>query len=49
MSNFFVTSWIIACKAPLTMGFFRKEYCSGLPFLSAEDLPNELNLSCLHW
>ena len=33
MSSFFVTSWTVACQAPLTMGFFRKEYCSGLPFV----------------
>ena len=27
----FVTPWTIACKAPLTMGFSRQEYWSGLP------------------
>ena len=26
----FVTPWTIACQAPLSMGFSRKEYCSGL-------------------
>ena len=36
----FVTPWTIACQAPLSMGFSRKEYCSGLPFLSPGDLPN---------
>ena len=30
----------IACKAPLSMGFPRQEYWSGLPFPSAGDLPN---------
>ena len=25
------TSWIIACQAPLSMGFSRQEYWSGLP------------------
>ena len=28
----FATSWAVACKAPLTMGFSRQEYWSGLPF-----------------
>ena len=31
MSNFFATLWTIACWAPLSMGFSRQEYCSGLP------------------
>jgi len=30
----------VAGKAPLSMGFFRQEYWSGLPFPSPEDLPN---------
>ena len=29
---FFVTLWTIACQAPLSMGFSRQEYWSGLPF-----------------
>ena len=29
-----------ACQAPLSMGFFRQEYWSGLPFPTAGDLPN---------
>ena len=27
-----VTLWAIACQAPLSMGFFRQEYWSELPF-----------------
>ena len=27
----FVTPWTVACQAPLSMGFFRQEYGSGLP------------------
>ena len=27
-------------QAPLSMGFFRQEYWSGLPFLPPGDLPN---------
>ena len=28
------TPWTIACQAPLSMGFSRQEYWSGLPFPS---------------
>ena len=34
----FATLWTKARKAPLSMGFSRQEYCSGLSFLSPEDL-----------
>ena len=27
------TPWTVAHQAPLSMGFPRREYCSGLPFL----------------
>ena len=27
------TPWTVACQAPLSMGFSRQEYWSGLPFL----------------
>ena len=33
-----MTSWTVAHQAPLSMGFSRQEYSSGLPFPSAEDL-----------
>ena len=36
----FVTSWTVACKAPLSMGFPRQEYWTRLPFSSPGDLPN---------
>ena len=36
----FVTSWIAAYQAPLSMRFSRQEYWSGLSFPSPEDLPN---------
>ena len=29
-----VTPWTVACQAPLSMGFPRQEYWSGLPFPS---------------
>ena len=38
--TFFVTSWTIAHQAPLSMGFSRQEYWSGLPFPSPGDLPD---------
>ena len=28
------TPWTVACQAPLSMGFFRQGYWSGLPFPS---------------
>jgi len=40
MSNSFATPWTIAHQAPLSMGFFRQEYWSGLPLPSPGDLPN---------
>ena len=36
----FETPWTIAYQAPLSMGFFRQEYWSGLPFPSPGDLPD---------
>ena len=36
----FVTPWITACQAPLSMGFSRQGYWSGFPFPSPGDLPN---------
>ena len=35
----FVTPWTVACQAPLSTGFSRQEYWSGLPFRSPGDLP----------
>ena len=34
------TPWTVACQAPLSMGFFRQEYRSGLPCAPPRDLPN---------
>ena len=36
----FATPWAVARQAPLSMEFSRQEYWSGLPFLSAGDLPD---------
>ena len=35
----FVTPWTVVHQAPLSMGFPRQEYWSGLPFPSPGDLP----------
>ena len=40
MSNSFATPWTVAHQAPLSMGFLRQEYWSGLPFPSPGDLPD---------
>jgi len=37
---YFVTPWTVAHQAPLSMGFSKQEYYSGLPFLPPEDLPD---------
>ena len=34
------TPWTLANHTPLSMGFLRQEYWSGLPFPSPEDFPN---------
>ena len=36
----FATLWAVAHQAPLSMGFSRQEYWSGLPFPPPGDLPN---------
>ena len=36
----FVTSWTVACQAPLSMGFRRQDYSSRLLFPLPKDLPD---------
>ena len=36
----FATLWTVACQAPLSMGFFRQEHWSELPFPPPGDLPD---------
>ena len=36
----FATPWTVACQAPLSMGFSRREYWSGLPCSPPGDLPD---------
>ena len=49
----FVILWTVAHQTPLSMGFPRQEYVSGLPFPTPGDLPHsgiEPCLLCfLHW
>ena len=43
-----VTPWTVALQAPLSMGFPRQEYWTGLPFSSPGDLPNpEIKYACI--
>ena len=36
----FATPWIVACQAPLSVGFPRQENWSGLPFPPPRELPS---------
>ena len=38
--HLFSTPWTVALQAPLSMGFFRQEYWSGLPSPPPEDFPH---------
>ena len=40
MSDSFATPWTVPHQAPLSMGFSRQEYWSGLPFPPPGDLPD---------
>ena len=39
-AQLFATRWTVAGQAPLSMEFSRREYLSGVPFSSPEDLPH---------
>ena len=41
MSGSFATPWAVAHQGPLSMGFTRLEYWSGLPFPSPGDLTEQ--------
>ena len=40
VQHLFIYLWAIACQAPLSMGFSRQKYWSGLPCLLPGNLPN---------
>ena len=42
MFNSFATPWTVACQAPWSIGFFRQEYWSRLPFPSPITVPQLL-------
>ena len=44
---YFGTPWAIACLAPLSMGFPRQEYWSGLPFSTSVNQFSSVAQSCL--
>ena len=44
----FATLWTVACQAPLSTGFFRQQYWSGLPFTTPGDLPDPENKPTSH-
>ena len=49
MSNSLAAPWTVVLQAPLSMGFPRYEYWSGLPFPSLGDFPNPgSNVHLLH-
>ena len=39
-AQFFVAPWTVVHQIPLSIGFPRQEYCSGLPFPPPGDLPD---------
>ena len=39
-AQFFATPWTVAYQVPLSVGFCRQEYWSGLPFPFLGDLPD---------
>ena len=44
------TLWTVACQAPLSVGFSRQEYWSGLPFPSpGESSPQQVLVVCLFY
>ena len=49
--NSFATPWTVAYQVPLSMGFPRQEYWSGLPFLSPGGYSQPRDWTCvsLHW
>ena len=50
MSDSFVTLWTIAHQAPLSMGFPRQQYWTGLPFPSSGALSDPgIKPHLLHW
>ena len=49
VSDSFATPWTIACQVPLSMGFPRQEFWSGLPFYLGIFPTQGSNPHLLHW
>ena len=50
VSDSFAIPWTVECQAPLSMGFPRQEYWSGLPFILQGIFPSQgSTLHLLHW
>ena len=50
VSDPFVTPWTVAHQVPLSMGFSKQEFWSGLPFPSPGDLADpEIKPHLPHW
>ena len=46
----FQPPWTVACLAPLSIGFYRQEYWSGLPFPPPGDLSDpRIEPTCLEY
>ena len=45
----FVTLWIVAHQAPLSVGFSRQEYWSGLPCPSPEESPRHRDRTHIYY
>ena len=48
-AQLFVSLWTVVCQGPLSMGFPRQEYWSGLPFPTPGDLPNSGIEPCISY
>ena len=48
LSRFSCVLWTVACQTPLSMGFSRQEYWSGLPYCSEEYAFNPM-IHIFHW
>ena len=45
----FVTPWTVASQTPLSMGFSRQEYCSGLPCLPPGESSRPSDQTCVSY
>ena len=48
-AQLFVTPWTVTCQASLSMGFYRREYWSGLPFPSPGEILWYMSVNSISW